>query len=567
MSTASNPGHVQVNFLIWMRYYPKWPLILTTALIASLLVTAAFRGAWALLFLAVLGANYIYWKYVRACFINGCVNPAVVVSVRPLLIAVYTDLTKGRGNYPAIKILPIPLTRIAKRPPEVGMRLATIAFYVQGPNPDLPHWVDFTPFPTECATTDAAVNVRVLESISAEDWALLQAALATVPAPRQAGLYPIDVTALTDVARQYQPDPEVPPAETPPNIDKAEVPLADSAGMTQYCLGFPCVEERALTAAERSAIAVTRQQSYRMFVAMLAGCLALAALIGITNPLLVPLHPHFTLVIPGSLFLLLTLGVLARQYYLQMQACAGDLATGTLRMFRGFLAYDSEMGFSKEKWLLMRKRVLRKDIKKPQTLEIAGSGRIIRANGHPVASLFMPAIVRVATQPAFAAIARQAEWMDQVGKTDDDEPILMNRRELSAAEHDELRMLAKQAVVKPLVSVPIFTAVVAYAMLHGMIDPSSANYNMPLFYVATLAMLLTWIQCILGARKAFRLRRVEQRGVLIILRGPEVKHQYVVPTQTDDVIVEVFPQSSDLLWTINGVPAPWRKSTEPDNQG
>lgn len=551
LSLASNPGRVKVNFLLWTRYYPKWPLILITTLFISLILSAAYSRLFILLVLVILGVNYAYWKIVSSHFLNGCINPAVVISVRPLLIAVYSDLSKGQGDYPTIKIIPVPLTSIYTRFPEVGMRLATISLYWQGSD-QMPHWVDFTPYPAECATSDSATNVRILESITENQWAYLQASLAVVPEPRQAGLYPIDLTALTETANQYQSD------HTMTQADISLSPITDSMGMTQYCLDFPCVEERILSAEERSTIEASKKRAKRLMIAEIIGCLVLLALISVTTTLLVSIHSLFSLLIPGSMIIIFFLGLMAREHFRHTKACSVDLATGTMRTFRGFLKYDNEFGFDKEKSFLMRKRVIRKDIKKDQTLELAGSGRIIRANGNPVSIDFMPVIANIASQPAFAAIARQAEWMEQVGKTKDDEPLLANRRELSTIEHEELRLLSKQTLSGLVTPILLFTAGVAFALFRGLTNHSNI-FHMPIFYLAILGVLLSVGHAIINIRKANRLRKAEQFGILIIIRVPAGKYQSLTPTQTDDDVIELFPNSPDIIWTINGEAAPWRK--------
>ena len=50
----------------------------------------------------------------------GDVNPAIVVSTEPFLVAVSTDLTTGGDSYPAIKVLRQPLQRMTGGPPQLG---------------------------------------------------------------------------------------------------------------------------------------------------------------------------------------------------------------------------------------------------------------------------------------------------------------------------------------------------------------------------------------------------------------------------------------------------------------
>lgn len=188
---ASNPGGLRVNPFCWLRHYPAWPLVL-------------FFGFWALVVLAwlvnreqlwglavaALAVNGFYWKRLREHFRYGDANPGIVVSLEPMLIAVATDLTKGAGQYPVVKIFNKRLPTIDGQRPRLGARLATVALY-EGSSDKSPHWSDFDPLPAQCATGDQAALERIMNSFTQRDWDRLNSWLAHVPQPFRRGLYPI----------------------------------------------------------------------------------------------------------------------------------------------------------------------------------------------------------------------------------------------------------------------------------------------------------------------------------------------------------------------------------------
>lgn len=185
---ASNPGNLHVNRLRWFRYYPKWPIIWFCSL--ALCVFLAWTVHWSfwifagLLFLM----NLLYWQRVSEHFRHGCANPAMIIALDPMLIAVLTDLTKGEGNYPVIKIIQQRLPTACGQLPQAGTLLAAVSLYSPSPDEE-PHWADFDPRPIDCATGDAPAIQRIMSSFDASDWNELRHALKQVPRPYRCGLY------------------------------------------------------------------------------------------------------------------------------------------------------------------------------------------------------------------------------------------------------------------------------------------------------------------------------------------------------------------------------------------
>jgi hypothetical protein len=186
-TTASLPGNVRVNPLRYARHFPTWPDILAGSVVL-LAASALTNPAYIVLSFLMLVVNGFYWYRVKEHFLHGCINPAVVVNTNPLLIAVSTDLTTGWKPWPVIKILRHPLKSIAGRPPQVGMRLSTVALY-QASLTDDSHWSNFQPIAVECVTTDAASIRHTMSQLGDDSWRELECKLRQVPQPWKPGLY------------------------------------------------------------------------------------------------------------------------------------------------------------------------------------------------------------------------------------------------------------------------------------------------------------------------------------------------------------------------------------------
>jgi hypothetical protein len=203
---ASNPGGLEIDYLYWFRSFPKQPTALLLAILPffslAIFITGVFgwallgsyrRGtvpsSWPLSALGALIADSIAFGFMfeplkallhlligmREHFLYGCVNPGIVVSTTPPLVAVLTDLTVSKSPHPVIKILPQPFWWYKREIPPVGTRLATIALYrgmvAKG------HWDDFDPIVINAVTGHQADITRVFQSIPAGEWEQLEIAL------------------------------------------------------------------------------------------------------------------------------------------------------------------------------------------------------------------------------------------------------------------------------------------------------------------------------------------------------------------------------------------------------
>jgi hypothetical protein len=215
---ASNPGQLRINYLYWLRSFPQKPARLILPLIFLAGIAFFLNHAFAVAVLEKLRTgqsiqnlpfvllspiifNVLFWfgisqqlnqliwlfTHVREHFIYGCTTPGIVVSAKPALVAVITDLRTRETEYPVIKVLPQPLHWMKHGVPPIGTKLATVALYSGSLHND--HWDDFHPIVINCVTGNQADINRVFRSIPQQDWLELEVGLEQVP--KKPGLYPI----------------------------------------------------------------------------------------------------------------------------------------------------------------------------------------------------------------------------------------------------------------------------------------------------------------------------------------------------------------------------------------
>jgi len=206
-SSASNPGMLRISNLKYLLSFPKWPIIWLSLLILSfvLLCFVTWFGILPVLFFGL--ANLGYWYIIRTKFVAGCVNPGMVVSLDPPLVAVMTDLSKGmiERDWTYVRVLPQPLQSMTGGPPFLGQQLATVAYYDRSEDTD-PHWEGFAPTVINCVSYSEPDIARVFGTLDKNDWQQLSAGLKQIPQPVSEGLYKVELQpplvspiSLTDV--------------------------------------------------------------------------------------------------------------------------------------------------------------------------------------------------------------------------------------------------------------------------------------------------------------------------------------------------------------------------------
>jgi hypothetical protein len=110
-----------------------------------------------------------------------------VISAEKQLVAVFTDLSTGEGDYPAIRILTQPLNKMTGGAPRNQQRLAAVALYEADPKQS-DHWATFHPKVVNCVTTNVESIQRAVGSIPEQDWEEFMGFLERLPR-KTAGLH------------------------------------------------------------------------------------------------------------------------------------------------------------------------------------------------------------------------------------------------------------------------------------------------------------------------------------------------------------------------------------------
>lgn len=179
-TTASLSGQVHCNFLKYCVHYPMGILILLVVLIVSqisaLYVITSVSSTSRISTFIIIGFAVafftlrIYRNHIRAACYHGDLCAGRVVSINPLHVAFFTDLTTGRQSFPVIKIVKPPIKKtFDNKILQVGDRLAAVALY-QPSRTDVRRWSDFDPKPVQCYTFDTIQIKNATSRIPQELW-------------------------------------------------------------------------------------------------------------------------------------------------------------------------------------------------------------------------------------------------------------------------------------------------------------------------------------------------------------------------------------------------------------
>lgn len=162
---AAFQGDMKPNYLRWAKMNLAKVLRITFYLIASFWLMINFHWTLGILFVGTLLYNLWYWYTVKGKFGGGNVSFGKVLSINPDLIAVGTDLSKGIGSYPVLKIMK---TKLPKEDKKVGKYVPTIALYYDNPH-DYPFWSVIDPSPVSHGITNRDHLAYLLSKFSQED--------------------------------------------------------------------------------------------------------------------------------------------------------------------------------------------------------------------------------------------------------------------------------------------------------------------------------------------------------------------------------------------------------------
>jgi hypothetical protein len=191
-SYGSNPGMINVSFAQWLKYN-KFPLLGYFFVIILGLALIPWLKFFSLIIIFPLWKINEYRKEIRDCYAMGNIIPGIVVHTNPLLIASVTNLSKGLGKFPVVRIDSFPsFFHYHKGVVKKGCRIPMLAIYFQMPGSDLNYWNDLRPWPVEFATGDRNLIGKKYYSIPEESWLYAESVLEQANT-KKIGLTAVDV--------------------------------------------------------------------------------------------------------------------------------------------------------------------------------------------------------------------------------------------------------------------------------------------------------------------------------------------------------------------------------------
>jgi len=184
-SVPTHKSEVNLNPVVWFKYKYKLVVPLALSIFVSVYLSYEYSAWFISLGLLCLVINVFYWLSVKEHF-KAESTPAIVISNNPSLIAVYSNMSKYKEFYPAIKIE----TYDNRRNLQVGDKLATVSIYTET-DEENKFWDDVHPLPVEYGTINDKVMQHSLSSYTAEQWDVLEKGLSEIGGKVQLGLYKI----------------------------------------------------------------------------------------------------------------------------------------------------------------------------------------------------------------------------------------------------------------------------------------------------------------------------------------------------------------------------------------
>ncbi|MDF1696697.1 MAG: hypothetical protein P1U56_12725 [Saprospiraceae bacterium] len=155
-------GDMQLNIFRWIRFNFKHVMKSLSFLIISGVLMIKIHWVFAFVFIGSLLYNIWYWIHTFNRFKGGDVNLGKVISLRPTLVAVASDMRKYSGDYPILKIVE---TKLPKTDMELDKIIPTIALYNDNPH-GYPFWAEFHPVPVSQGIGDRNHIDQMLSNFS-----------------------------------------------------------------------------------------------------------------------------------------------------------------------------------------------------------------------------------------------------------------------------------------------------------------------------------------------------------------------------------------------------------------
>ncbi len=162
---ASNPGNFDVSYLQWAKMNLGR---LRRYFITFIILYFIAQFHWSLWIFMILFMLYLVINYfgIKNTFKAGDVNPGMILSTKPTIVAVCTDMSKGLSHQ--FPILYIFETTVPRKDNVKGNIIPTAALYSDN-RYDLPFWGGFEPIPFSHATANATIIQEKMDSFSDDD--------------------------------------------------------------------------------------------------------------------------------------------------------------------------------------------------------------------------------------------------------------------------------------------------------------------------------------------------------------------------------------------------------------
>lgn len=173
----------------------RWGFIYRMTLIKFLLIELTFlymARHWGWFFYIPLGSYFIFKMLSlfkdRDMFKSGDLCPGIVINESNMKIAVLTDLTRGIGKFPIIRIKKVKLPNQYRKK---GTMIPVAGGYQKTGN--YSHWNYFTPLPIPSGSYDDDLIAEKIKLIPTMEWVKLKTEIKKLNADPAEGYYPIDI--------------------------------------------------------------------------------------------------------------------------------------------------------------------------------------------------------------------------------------------------------------------------------------------------------------------------------------------------------------------------------------
>lgn len=183
---ASHQANLKTSWWDIIKGRPGY--LVSTLLLIAATITLCLVFSWFFLFylVRILISHVVILQSVHNGLLSGDLNPGIVINESPLRIAVMTDLTKGRGKYPVMRVID---SRIPKRYLKRGSKIPCAGSYQHiDQEIDKPYWDFYEPLPLVSYTNTATASMKRYE-IPQYQWEQLYEACESLPPVPATGFY------------------------------------------------------------------------------------------------------------------------------------------------------------------------------------------------------------------------------------------------------------------------------------------------------------------------------------------------------------------------------------------